>query len=38
MAAAHSQGPGTFAAQIIDALYSLDEAALAGHAKIEISK
>jgi len=38
MAAVHSQGPGTFAAQILDALYDLDEAALAGHAKIEISK
>jgi hydroxyethylthiazole kinase len=36
IAAARSQGPGTFAVQILDALYGLDEAVLAGHAKIEI--
>jgi hydroxyethylthiazole kinase len=36
MAAANAQGPGTFAAQILDALYGLDEAALVERAKIEI--
>ncbi len=38
MAAAQSQGPGSFAVAILDALHSLDEEALSGHAKIEMNQ
>jgi hydroxyethylthiazole kinase len=36
IAAAQSQGPGSFAVAILDALHGLDEAALCLHAKIEM--